>query len=111
MGSAAGRAAGLADLAALVSTQEMVLSVEDYLSAYVLEASLHHLDLIQYRPGTAEPPAETLAAARVALEKIAGYAFLASFSDVDALRVGTGRRGPTDAEREVLREWRPVSLG
>jgi len=111
VGAAAGRAARLADPAALVSTQEMVLSVEDYLSAYVLEATLHHLDLIQYRPGAAEPPVETLTAARGALEKIVGRGFPASFSDADALRVGTGRRVPTDAEQEALPDWRPVSLG
>ena len=102
VGSAAGRAATLADPAALVSTQDMVLSVEDYLAAYVLEATLHHLDLIQYRPGATEPPAETLAAARAGLEKIAGEAFPASFTDADALRVGTGRRLPTGAEAEAL---------
>ncbi|MFC9841218.1 hypothetical protein ACFVKB_46860 [Rhodococcus sp. NPDC127530] len=33
------------------------------------------------------------------LEKIAGTAFLASFSDTDALLVGTGRRAPNDAEK------------
>ncbi|NUR66062.1 MAG: maleylpyruvate isomerase family protein, partial [Streptomyces sp.] len=37
VGAAAGRAAELADPAALVSTQDMVLTVGDYLDAYVLE--------------------------------------------------------------------------
>jgi hypothetical protein len=114
VGSAAGRAAALADPAALVSTQGMVLSVGDYLSAYVLEATLHHLDLIQYLPGADEPPAETLAAARVALEKIAGCGFPGSFSDADALRVGTGRRLPTDAEQAALEKFGaklPLVLG
>ncbi|MGO4758854.1 maleylpyruvate isomerase N-terminal domain-containing protein, partial [Streptomyces sp. 2MCAF27] len=44
VGSAAGRAAELADPALRVSTQDMVLTAGDYLGAYVLEWTLHHLD-------------------------------------------------------------------
>lgn len=102
VGSAAGRAAELADPALLVSTQDKVLTAGDYLAAYVLEWTLHHLDLTAHLPSAAAPPAETLAAARTALERIAGAPFPASFSDEAALRVGTGRRTPTDAERAAL---------
>ncbi|MCF3175811.1 maleylpyruvate isomerase N-terminal domain-containing protein [Streptomyces sioyaensis] len=102
VGSAAGRAAGLADPAVRVSTQDEVLTVGDYLSAYVLEWTLHHLDLIAHLPSAAEPPAETLAAARASLEKIAGTSFPASLSDADALLIGTGRRTPSDEEQAAL---------
>jgi hypothetical protein len=102
VGSAAGRAARLADPALRVSTRDGVLTVGDYLSAYVLEWTLHHLDLVAHLPSSAEPPAETLAAARTALEKIAGIPFPSSFSDTDALLIGTGRRPPTDAEKISL---------
>lgn len=102
VGSAAGRAAELAGPAARVSTRDEVLTVGDYLSAYVLEWTLHHLDLIAHLPAAAEPPAETLAAARAALEKIAGTPFPASFSDTAALLIGTGRRPPTGAEQAAL---------
>ncbi|MVZ98792.1 maleylpyruvate isomerase [Actinomadura sp. LD22] len=102
VGSAAGRAAGLADRAARVSTQDKVLTVADYLSAYVLEWTLHHLDLVAYLPSVAGPPAEALAAARALLEGIAGAAFPASFSDTDALLVGTGRRAASGAEKDAL---------
>jgi hypothetical protein len=102
VGSAAGRAARLADPALRVSTRDEVLTVGDYLSAYVLEWTLHHLDLVAHLPSSAEPPAETLAAARTALEKIAGIPFPSSFSDTDALLIGTGRRPPTDAEKISL---------
>ncbi|GGP34175.1 maleylpyruvate isomerase N-terminal domain-containing protein [Streptomyces calvus] len=102
VGSAAGRAAELADPAARVSTQGKVLTVADYLSAYVLEWTLHHLDLIAHLPSAAGPPADTLAAARAALERIAGAPFPAELSDADALLVGTGRRAPTAGERAVL---------
>ncbi|MFE5022498.1 maleylpyruvate isomerase N-terminal domain-containing protein [Streptomyces sp. NPDC056656] len=106
VGSAAGRAAQLADPAARVSTRDEVLTVGDFLSAYVLEWTLHHLDLIAHLPSAAkppaEPPAEALAAVRATLETIAGTSFPASFSDKDALLVGTGRRTPTDGEKAAL---------
>jgi hypothetical protein len=69
-----------------------------------MEWALHHLDLIAHLPSAAEPPAATLAAARGSLEKIAGASIPASFSDKDALLVGTGRRAPTDAEEAALGE-------
>jgi hypothetical protein len=114
VGSAAGRAAELADPAVRVSTRDEVLTVSDYLSAYLLEWTVHHLDLIAHLPSAAEPPAETLAAARASLEKIAGTPFPASFSDKDALLIGTGRRTPTDAEKATLGNFAaklPLILG
>jgi Mycothiol maleylpyruvate isomerase N-terminal domain len=104
LGSAAGRAAVLADRAARVSTKEQVLTVGDYLSAYVLEWTLHHLDLIARRPSAAAPPAETLAAARALLEEIVEAPFPKELSDTDALLIGTGRRPPTDVERAAAGE-------
>jgi hypothetical protein len=102
VGSAAGRAAELADPAARVCTKDKVLTVGDYLAAYVLEWTLHHLDLIAHLPSAAGPPADALAAARASLEKIAGTPFPASLSDSDALLIGTGRRTPPDAERAAM---------
>ncbi|WP_328389811.1 maleylpyruvate isomerase N-terminal domain-containing protein [Streptomyces sp. NBC_00400] len=102
VGSAAGRAAELADPGARVSTRDEVLTVGDYLTAYVLEWTLHHLDLIAYLPDAKEPPAEGLARSRAMLERIADAAFPASFTDKDALLVGTGRRAPTEGERAEL---------
>jgi hypothetical protein len=102
VGSAAGRAAALADPALRVRTRDEVLTVGDYLSAYVLEWTLHHLDLVAHLPDAAGPPAEGLARSREMLERIGGAAFPASFSDEDALLVGTGRRVPTAAENAEL---------
>ena len=102
VGSAAGRAAGLADPGLRVGTRGEVLTAGDYLSAYVLEWTLHHLDLIANLPGAAGPPAGSLARSREMLERIAGTAFPASLSDRDALLVGTGRRAPTDEEKAAL---------
>ncbi|WP_432093467.1 maleylpyruvate isomerase N-terminal domain-containing protein [Streptomyces sp. bgisy100] len=114
VGSAAGRAAGLADPGLRVSTRDDVLTVDDYLTAYVLEWTLHHLDLIARLPDAAEPPAEALARSRALLEEIAGAAFPTSFTDKDALLAGTGRRAPTEAERAQLGELSlklPLVLG
>ncbi|MEU2272754.1 maleylpyruvate isomerase N-terminal domain-containing protein [Streptomyces olindensis] len=102
VGSAAGRAALLADPAARVGTRDEVLTVADYLSVYVLEWTLHHLDLIAYLPDPEQPPAEGLTRSRELLERIAGSPFPAAFHDLDALLVGTGRRAPTEAERAEL---------
>ncbi|MFC0039912.1 maleylpyruvate isomerase N-terminal domain-containing protein [Actinomadura rayongensis] len=102
LGSAAGRAAELADPSVRVATKDVVLTAGDYLTAYLMEWTLHHLDLVAHLPSIAGPPADTLAAARTALEEIAGAAFPTSFSDADALLVGTGRRTPTPAEQAAL---------
>ncbi|MEU7134893.1 maleylpyruvate isomerase N-terminal domain-containing protein [Streptomyces sp. NPDC046261] len=114
VGSAAGRAAKLADPAVRVGTRGEVLTTGDYLCAYVLEWTLHHLDLIAHLPDAAEPPAEGLARSRELLEKIAGAAFPRSFSDKDALLIGTGRRAPAEAEKAELGDLAaklPLALG
>ncbi|MFG2616849.1 maleylpyruvate isomerase N-terminal domain-containing protein [Streptomyces sp. NPDC048507] len=102
VGSAAGRAAALADPQRRVATQDMVLTTGDYLGAYVLEWTLHHLDLVAHLPGAAGPPAEGLARSRRMLETMAATVFPPSFSDADALLTGTGRRAPTAGEKARL---------
>jgi uncharacterized protein (TIGR03083 family) len=114
VGSAAGRAAELVDPNLRVGTRGQVLTASDYLSAYVLEWTLHHLDLIAHLPAAASPPAVGLARSRAMLEQIAAAAFPKSFSDKDALLVGTGRRVPTDAQKTELGELAatlPLILG
>lgn len=114
VGSAAGRAAELADPHGRVATRDQVLTTADYLSAYVIEWTLHHLDLIAHLPHAPQPPVQGLATARDMLGKIAGSAFPTSFSDADALLVGTGRRAPTGTERATLGELAatlPLILG
>jgi hypothetical protein len=102
VGAAAGRAAELVDPNLRVSTRDEVLTAGDYLSAYVLEWTLHHLDLIAHLPDAAGPPAAGLARSRQILETIAAAAFPASFTDKETLLVGTGRRVPTDAQKAEL---------
>lgn len=95
VGSAAGRAAELADPAAVVATNGKVLTAGDYLSAYVLEWTLHHLDLTAHLPDVPPPPADCLARSRDMLERIAGAPFPATLPDTTALLTATGRRPPT----------------
>ncbi|MEC3914809.1 maleylpyruvate isomerase N-terminal domain-containing protein [Nocardia sp. CDC160] len=102
VGSAAGRAARLCDRTMHVSTRDQVLTADDYLTAYVLEWTLHHLDLIAHLPEAHRPPTEPLAHARTMLETIAGQPFPASWSDEDALLIGTGRRAPSETELSEL---------
>ncbi|MFE7760902.1 maleylpyruvate isomerase N-terminal domain-containing protein [Streptomyces sp. NPDC057438] len=102
VGSAAARAAELATPTTRVTTQGQILTVEDYLTAYVLEWTLHHLDLTAHLAKAPEPPPQGLAHSRTALERIAGAAFPGSFTDRDALLAGTGRRKATDAELTEL---------
>ncbi|MEU1524740.1 maleylpyruvate isomerase N-terminal domain-containing protein [Nocardia rhamnosiphila] len=114
VGSAAGRAAVLADPDQRVSTRDEVLTTGDYLSAYVLEWTLHHLDLVAHLPRAAQPPEECLARSRELLERIAGAVFPATFSDRDALLIGTGRRAATAEEEAALGELSarlPMVLG
>lgn len=102
VGSAAARAAELADPDRRIATRGEVLTAADYLDAYVLEWTLHHLDLIAQLPGEPEPPAECLAHARHMLEQVTGATFPPALSDRDALLIGTGRRAPSDSERVEL---------
>lgn len=104
VGSAAGRAAALADPAGRVGTQGQVLTAGDYLCAYVLEWSLHHLDLVAHLPEAAPPPTAGLRLSRELLEGVVGTAFPTVFTDRDALLIGTGRRTPTPAETAALGE-------
>lgn len=114
LGAAAGRAAVLADPDLRVGTRDEVFEVGEYLRAYVMEWTLHHLDLVAHLPAAGLPPAAGLAESRRMLEEIAGARFPASLSDTDALLVGTGRRAPTATEVSALGELAarlPMILG
>ena len=112
LAGAAARVAGTADPADRVETRGQTLTVADYLGAYVVEATLHHLDLVAHLPEIPAPPAEGLATTRHVLEKLAGTTIPASFTDRDAVLVATGRRAPTEAETAALGDLAlPLVLG
>ena len=110
LGGAAERAALLAEPDLPVATQGMSLTVRDFLHAYVLEWTLHHLDLLAHlgpEDAPAPPPVEGLAEARDMVERRLRVRLPAGWSDADALRRATGRESLTDAQRAELEELGP----
>jgi len=94
-------AAGRADLQAPVGTQGRVLTVADFLSTLVVEAAVHHLDLVVRlaRPG---PAAEPLAEVRRVLAGLLGAPLPDRWDDVTAARRSTGREPLTAQDRAEL---------
>jgi hypothetical protein len=89
------------DPADMVGTQGRVLTVADFLSTLVVEAAVHHLDLVLRldRPGPAAGP---LAEVRRVLEGLLGSPLPGTWDDVTAARRGTGREPLTVADRAEL---------
>ncbi len=83
-------AAARADLAAPVRTQGHVLTGHDLLGTLVVEATVHHLDLVAHldRDG---PPRASLAVVRRTAEGLLGGPFPADLDDVAVALVTTGR--------------------
>jgi Mycothiol maleylpyruvate isomerase N-terminal domain len=94
-------AAGRADPEALVGTQGRVLTVADFLSTLIVEAAVHHLDLVLRldHPG---PAAEPLAEVRRVLDGLLGRPLPGGWDDVTAARRGTGREALTAEDRAEL---------
>lgn len=110
LGGAAERAALLAEPDLPVAIQGMSLTVRDFLHAYVLEWTLHHLDLLAHldpADAPAGPPADGLAEARSMVERRLRLRLPAGWADADALRLATGRETLTDAQRAELSELGP----
>ncbi|MCW2694924.1 MAG: hypothetical protein JWR62_9 [Modestobacter sp.] len=99
--AAVGVAAGRLDADDRVRTQRRVLTVADLLSTLVVEAAVHHLDLVAQldRPGPAQ---EALAEVRRVLEELAGGPLPDRWDDATAARRATGRDRLTAADRLEL---------
>ncbi|WP_369131824.1 maleylpyruvate isomerase N-terminal domain-containing protein [Modestobacter sp. I12A-02662] len=93
--------AGRVGAADRVRTQGRVLTVADLLSTLVVEAAVHHLDLVAHldRPGPADEP---LAEVRRVLEGLAGGPLPPRWDDVTAARRGTGRERLDASDRMGL---------
>ena len=87
----------------LVRTQGRVLSRDDLLSTLVVEAAVHHLDLVLHldRPGPAAGP---LAEVRRVLCAVLGSDLPVDWDDATAARRATGREPLTAADLAVLGE-------
>jgi hypothetical protein len=94
-------AAGRVEPDDLVGTQGRVLTVADFLSTLVVEAAVHHLDLVLHldRSGPAAGP---LSEVRRVLEGLHGGPLPARWDDVTAARRSTGREPLTAEDRAEL---------
>ncbi|MCH1865943.1 maleylpyruvate isomerase N-terminal domain-containing protein [Nocardioides sp. CFH 31398] len=108
---AASHAVTLADQADLVATQGHVLTVADLASTLVVEATVHHLDLVVDLPDAPGPPVEGLAETRRVLDVLRGVRFPEAWGDERVALLGTGRVRPDAAEGEALGDaGRPLPL-
>ena len=98
--SAAVRAAGSTAPGTRVATQGHVLDVDDFSSTLVVEACVHHLDLLAELSSYPEPDPLVLRHTRGVLESIGGHRFPPSWSDRKAVQLGCGRGAPTAADRD-----------
>lgn len=85
----------------LVATQGHVLTVADLVTTLVVEAAVHHLDLVVVldRPG---PRPEAMAVVRETLNGMLGHPPAIDWDDPTWAQVGTGRRRLDDDERAAL---------
>ena len=99
---AAVRAAARADPGTPVVTQDHVLTVADLCRTLVVEAVVHHLDLVGDLPEAPGPAAEPLAVTRRTLDGLWGRTAPAGWDDAAYVRKATGRQPLSDADRDVL---------
>jgi hypothetical protein len=85
-----------------VRTQGHVLTAEDLVLTLVVEATVHHLDLVTDLPDAPGPSPAGLAAVRATLDGLLGRPVPLDWSDEHYARAATGRTQLTDAERLAL---------
>jgi uncharacterized protein (TIGR03083 family) len=100
--AAAVRAAENAPPDHLVATQGHVLTADDLIATLVVEASIHHLDLVTELPTAPGPSAAGLTLVRSTLDGLLGRPVPVEWSDEHYARAGTGRARLTEDERGAL---------
>ena len=96
--SAAARHAASAAVPGFVTTQGHVLATADFVATLVVEATIHHLDLVDDPP----PPAPALAVTTSTLDGLLGASRPAAWDDVTYLKKATGRDPLTEEDRAAL---------
>lgn len=89
------------DPSAVVSTQGHAITVADLASTLVVEATLHHLDLVRHLDDATGPPSAGLAEVRRVAGALLGRD-LDGWTDERVALVATGRATPTAQELEDL---------
>ena len=100
--SAALRAARAADPSGYVSTQGHVLAVPDFVATLVVEAAVHHLDLVLDLPEASGPGELPLRFVRVTVEAMLGRSVEMDWDEATLALKATGRAELTGAERDNL---------
>jgi hypothetical protein len=72
LSGAAASAAARSDPDLTVATQGLRLRTDDFLQTLVVEATLHHLDLVRHLAGVSGPPTGNLLRTRLTLEALLG---------------------------------------
>jgi hypothetical protein len=85
-----------------VRTQGHVLTAADLCSTLAVEATLHHLDLVDGLPGRTAPTTAGWAEVRRVLDGLLGTVVATRWSDERYARVATGRAAPDAAEAAEL---------
>ncbi|MGW0418974.1 maleylpyruvate isomerase N-terminal domain-containing protein [Streptomyces sp. NPDC003015] len=85
-----------------VATQGHVLTAEDLVLTLVVEATVHHLDLVIDLPDAPGPAPAGLAAVRATLDGLLGRTLPLDWSDEHYARAATGRAPLTEPERRAL---------
>lgn len=99
--SAACRAAATVD-ALFVTTQGHVLETPDFVATLVVEATIHHLDLVTNLEIEAEPAAAAVALTTKTLDGLLDAPRPPRWDDLTYLRKATGRERLTDDDRAAL---------
>ena len=99
---AAVRAAASADQGMPLVTQDHVLTVADLCRTLVVEAVVHHLDLVTDLPEAPEPAAAPLAVTRETLDGLWGRAAPEGWDATTYVRRATGREPLSDADHDLL---------
>lgn len=100
--AAAVRAAAASDPLIAVRTQGHVLTVADFLSTVVVEATIHHLDLVVGLPSAPAPDPAALAEVRRVLTGLHTVPFPRSWSDTDVALRATGREPTQDSRLPLI---------
>jgi uncharacterized protein (TIGR03083 family) len=99
---AALRAAAAAPADGCFATQGHVLTLPSFLATLIVEAAVHHLDLVGHLPGRPGPGARPLRLVRSTLDGLLGEAPATGWDDETYALVGTGRLPLGDADRAAL---------
>jgi Mycothiol maleylpyruvate isomerase N-terminal domain len=102
LSAAAVSAAERSDPGLTVATQGLRLGTDDFVQTLVVEATLHHLDLVRYLAGVPGPPAPNLALTRGTIEALLGVPTPPDWDDRSTALWLTGRKAAPAAQLHRL---------